>query len=95
MTTGHFLYVVECADGTLYTGYAADVERRISAHNAGRGAKYTRSRLPVSLMHCEEFETKRDAMSAEFRFKRLSRKEKLARIERARVMGGSVFPDAC
>ena len=93
MTTGYFLYVVECADGTLYTGYAVDVTRRISAHNAGRGAKYTRSRLPVSLIYCEEFETKHDAMSAEFRFKRLSRKEKLARIEQARAMGVSVFPD--
>ncbi|WP_349227574.1 GIY-YIG nuclease family protein [Raoultibacter massiliensis] len=71
------MYVLECADGTLYTGYAVDVERRVAAHNAGRGAKYTRSRLPVTLVANAEFASKHDAMSAEYRFKRLTREEKI------------------
>ena len=78
--SGHFLYVVECADGTLYTGYATDVARRVETHNAGKGAKYTRSRRPVLLVYSREFESKHDAMNAEYRFKRLSRAQKLAVI---------------
>lgn len=77
MTGRHYMYVLECADGTLYTGYAVDVERRVAAHNAGRGAKYTRSRLPVTLVANAEFASKHDAMSAEYRFKRLTREEKI------------------
>ena len=65
MTGRHYMYVLECADGTLYTGYAVDVERRVAVHNAGRGAKYTRSRLPVTLVANAEFASKHDAMSAE------------------------------
>lgn len=89
MTTRHFLYVVECADGTLYTGYATDVARRVDAHNAGKGAKYTRSRLPVRLLFEREFPTKHDAMSAEYRFKRLTRARKLSIIDE----GDDVFFD--
>ena len=77
MTGRHYMYVLECADGTLYTGYAVDVERRVAVHNAGRGAKYTRSRLPVTLVANAEFASKHDAMSAEYRFKRLTREEKI------------------
>lgn len=77
------MYVVECADATLYTGYAVDVEQRVAAHNAGRGAKYTRTRRPVVLVACASFASKHAAMSAEFHFKRLARAEKRSMIERA------------
>lgn len=70
------MYVVECTDGTLYTGYSPDVEARVAAHNAGKGAKYTKARLPVRLVASAAFETKHEAMSAEWHFKRLSRAEK-------------------
>lgn len=73
---GHYLYVVECADGSLYTGYAVDVPARIAVHNAGKGAKYTRARRPVKLLAQARFESKGRAMSAEYRFKRLSRDQK-------------------
>ena len=74
-TTGkrHFMYVIECADGSLYTGYSPEVQARFAAHQAGTGAKYTRGRGPLNLLAVAEFATKHDAMSAEYRFKRLSR----------------------
>ena len=75
------MYVVECADGTLYTGYTTDVKRRIKIHNAGKGAKYTRARLPVKLLYSESFASKPEAMSAEARFKKKSREKKLAYIK--------------
>ena len=74
--THHYMYVLLCSDDTLYTGYTVDVQARVAAHNAGTGAKYTRARRPVTLVACAEFETKHEAMSAEYHFKRLSRKEK-------------------
>lgn len=73
-------YMLRCADGTLYSGYAADVEARVAMHNAGRGAKYTRARLPVALVYCEAFETKSEAMRRENAFKRMTRAQKLALI---------------
>lgn len=72
----HYMYVLECADGSLYTGYAVDVHARLAVHNAGKGAKYTRARLPVSLLAYASFETKHDAMHAEYVFKQLTRDEK-------------------
>lgn len=72
----HFMYVIECADGSLYTGYSPDVQARFAAHQAGTGAKYTRGRGPLNLLAVAEFPTKHDAMSAEYRFKRLSRDRK-------------------
>lgn len=72
-----YMYVVECADGTLYTGYTTDVERRIKTHNAGKGAKYTKSRLPVKLIYQEIFDSKEAAMSAESYFKQKTRQQKL------------------
>ncbi len=68
--------MLRCADGTLYSGYAADLESRIRTHNAGRGAKYTRSRLPVALAYSEAFPDKSSAMRRECAFKRLTRAEK-------------------
>lgn len=78
VTTGkrHFMYVIECADGSLYTGYSPDVQARFAAHQAGTGAKYTRGRGPLNLLAVAEFATKHDAMSAEYRFKHLSRDRK-------------------
>lgn len=72
----HYVYVVECADGSLYTGYTTDVDRRVAEHNAGDGAKYTRGRTPVELVHVEEFESKSAAMSREYAVKQLSRRQK-------------------
>ena len=76
MAKRHFMYVIECADGSLYTGYSPDVQARFAAHQAGTGAKYTRGRGPLNLLAVAEFATKHDAMSAEYRFKRLSRDRK-------------------
>ena len=72
--------MLRCADGTLYSGYAADLEERIRTHNAGKGAKYTRSRLPVSLAYFEAFPDKSGAMRRECAFKRLTRTQKEALI---------------
>lgn len=82
-TPSFYLYVLECADGTWYTGYTVDVAERVRAHNAGAGAKYTRSRLPVRLLVQAAFATKHEAMSAEYRFKRLSRRQKERLVRRA------------
>ena len=72
----HYFYVLECADGSLYTGYTVDVTKRVEVHNAGRGAKYTRAHRPVSLLAYAQFETKHEAMRAEYKFQQLSRDEK-------------------
>lgn len=72
----HHVYVVHCADDTLYTGYTTDVERRVRIHNQGKGARYTRARLPVVLVHTESYVTKAEAMRREYALKRLTRKQK-------------------
>lgn len=72
----HYVYVLECADGTYYTGYTTDVERRVAEHEAGEGAKYTRGRTPVELRHVERYETRSAAMSREHEIKSLSRRAK-------------------
>ncbi|MGD0319904.1 MAG: GIY-YIG nuclease family protein [Nitrososphaerales archaeon] len=73
----HFVYVLQCSDGTLYTGYTTDVDRRLRQHNAGKGAKYTRSRAPVRLAFKERFRRRSDALRREFQIKRMSRSSKL------------------
>lgn len=78
--TKAYFYVLECADGSLYTGYTTDLEKRLATHNQGKGAKYTRSRLPVSLLYHESYASKSQAMSAEALFKRKKRADKLAYI---------------
>ncbi|MBQ6133283.1 MAG: GIY-YIG nuclease family protein [Lachnospiraceae bacterium] len=75
------VYMVCCADNSLYTGIAVDVEKRIEVHNSGKGAKYTRSRLPVSLVYKEEGFTKSEALKRELEIKDLTRKEKEALIQ--------------
>ncbi|WP_435073913.1 GIY-YIG nuclease family protein [Halorubrum sp. HHNYT27] len=77
----HYVYVIECADETLYTGYTTDVERRVAEHDAGDGAKYTRGRTPVTLRHVESFGSRSAAMSREHAIKSLTRAEKEALIE--------------
>lgn len=76
-----YVYMVECADQTLYTGWTTDVERRLKDHNAGRGAKYTRERGPVRLVYVEELPDRRTAMQRELEIKRLRRVQKLQLIE--------------
>ena len=76
-------YMLRCADGTLYTGWTNDLNERLRTHNAGKGGKYTRSRLPVELVYWEEYETKEAAMSREWHLKRMPRAEKLRLIERS------------
>ena len=71
-----YMYVVECCDGSYYTGYTTDVKKRIAVHNIGKGAKYTRARLPVKLIFVEGFDSKEEAMSAEALFKRKTRMQK-------------------
>lgn len=72
-----FVYIVECSDGTLYTGITNDVQQRIDKHNKGKGAKYTKSRIPVKLMMTFECDDKSSAAKKEYQIKQLSRKEKL------------------
>ena len=74
------VYMVGCADDTYYTGIATDVEHRIMVHNSGKGAKYTRSRLPVHLVYKEEGLTKSEALKRELAIKKLSRQKKEALI---------------
>lgn len=76
----NFTYLVQCADGTLYCGWTNNLERRLAAHNAGKGAKYTKSRRPVVLKYYETFATKQEAMCREAAIKKLSRAEKLCMI---------------
>lgn len=77
----NYTYIVECSDGTLYTGWTNNLEKRLEAHNSGKGAKYTKSRRPVKIVYKELFETKEEAMSREFAIKQLSRIEKLKLID--------------
>lgn len=81
MTKHAYMYVLECSDKTLYTGYTTDLEKRLDTHNKGKGAKYTRYRRPVKLLYYEQFDSKQAAMSAEALFKkRKTRSQKLAYI---------------
>ena len=75
-----FAYMLECADGTLYTGWTLDLRKRVAAHNAKRGAKYTRARTPVRLVYAEQLATEQQARRRECEIKRLTRAEKLRLI---------------
>ncbi|AZH23959.1 GIY-YIG nuclease family protein [Haloplanus aerogenes] len=79
----HYVYVLECSDGSYYTGYTTDVERRVAEHDAGEGAKYTRGRTPVELVHVEEYDTRSAAMSREHAIKSLSRRQKEGLVDSA------------
>lgn len=77
----YYVYMLRCCDGSLYTGYTDDPERRVKVHNAGKGGKYTRSHLPVELVYQEEFADKSAAMRREWEIKQLTRAEKLNLLE--------------
>ena len=77
----YYVYLLRCGDGSLYTGYTDDVERRLAVHQSGKGAKYTRSRLPVELVYSEELPDKSAALRREAAIKKLTREKKLALIE--------------
>lgn len=76
-TVSAYTYIVKCSDNTLYTGWTNNLEKRIKTHNAGKGTKYTKSRLPVTLVYYETFQTKEEAMRREWEIKHLTRREKL------------------
>ena len=72
----NYTYILKCNDNTLYTGWTNNLEKRLESHNAGKGAKYTKPRLPVELVYYESFETKQEAMKREYEIKKLKRKQK-------------------
>lgn len=78
--SGFYTYILRCADGTLYTGWTVDPIARLAAHNSGKGARYTRGRLPVEMVWCEKHEDNAAARSREAKIKRLTRAEKLELI---------------
>ena len=82
-----YLYVVCCSDSTLYTGITTDIKRRISQHNSGRGAKYTKGRGPVKLMHIRQYKNRSDASKAEAKFKKFKRTKKLQIIDNFALPG--------
>lgn len=72
----NYVYILMCKDNTLYTGWTTSLERRVKVHNEGKGAKYTRGRLPVELVYFEEFSTKSEALKRECEIKKMKREEK-------------------
>lgn len=81
----NYVYILECSDGTFYTGWTNNLERRIDMHSKGKGAKYTRGRCPVKLVHYEEFEEKSDALKREYAIKQLSREKKILLINSMQI----------
>lgn len=79
----NYTYILQCADGSLYTGWTNDLKRRLAAHNAGTASKYTKTRRPVKMIYHETFATKQEAMRREYAIKQLSRREKLELIHTA------------
>jgi putative endonuclease len=83
---GFFVYILRCADGTLYTGWTKNLERRVISHNAGKGARYTRARLPVTLVYSESLPDESTARKREYALKKLTRQEKLSLVEEERLI---------
>ncbi|MEG2540854.1 MAG: GIY-YIG nuclease family protein [Clostridia bacterium] len=79
----YFVYILKCADGTLYCGYTNNLNARVKTHNLGKGAKYTKTRLPVELVYHETFDLKNEALSREYAIKQLTRVQKLQLIDSA------------
>lgn len=78
----HYVYILKCKDSSLYTGWTTDIEKRLKAHNSGKnGAKYTKTKRPVTLVYYEGYATKEEAMSREYAIKQLTRAKKLALME--------------
>jgi putative endonuclease len=88
----HYVYILLCADDTLYTGWTLDMSYRIDLHNAGKGAKYTKPRLPVKPVYWEAFATKQEAMKRECQIKSLTRAKKLKLIEDGHLPSAPTFP---
>ena len=82
----NYTYILECSDGSFYTGWTNNLEKRINCHNKGKGAKYTRARVPVELVYFEVFEDKIEAMKREYAIKQLKRKEKLELIKNSKCI---------
>ena len=82
-----YCYIVECADGTYYTGWTVDPEKRVVVHNKGRGARYTRTRGPVKLVYVEELPDRNSAMKRELAIKKMKREGKMKLVGRNRVEG--------
>ncbi|MBU5257030.1 GIY-YIG nuclease family protein [Tissierella praeacuta] len=76
-----YVYILQCNDNTLYTGWTINLDKRISMHNSGKASKYTRSRLPVQLVYFEKFNNKIDAQKREYAIKQFSRQQKLKLIK--------------
>lgn len=72
----HYAYIARCKDNTLYTGYATDLKQREKTHNEGKGARYTRGRLPVKMVYSEEFKTRSEATKREYEIKQLKKEDK-------------------
>ena len=91
MSGGNYAYMLRCADGSYYCGWTNDPEKRLKAHNAGTGSRYTRARIPAVLAYLEEFDTKEEAMSREWHLKKLTHAEKeaLALAQEARKAGNA------
>lgn len=81
----NYVYIVECKDGTLYTGWTNNLKKRIEMHSNGKGAKYTRGRGPVKLVHYEEFEEKTDALKREYEIKQMTRDKKILLINSRQI----------
>lgn len=81
----HYVYIVQCSDGTLYTGYTNNLENRIKTHNEKKGAKYTRGRTPVSLKYYEEFDNKSDAAKREIQIKKMRKEKKLELLNNTKI----------
>lgn len=81
----NYVYIVECSDGTFYTGWTNDLQKRIDMHSKGIGAKYTRGRGPVKLVYHEMFDLKEDAMKREYQIKKLTRQEKIFLINQGNM----------
>ena len=77
---GNYTYMLRCKDDTFYIGWTNDLHKRLAAHNAGKGAKYTKSRTPVQLVYYEEYDSKQEAMQREWQLKQLTRKQKEALV---------------
>ena len=89
----NYVYILRCGDNSLYCGWTTNLEARIVKHNAGLGAKYTRSRLPVELVYFEMYEDRHTALSREWHLKRMSREEKLRLIRGAQAAGNELQQD--
>ena len=82
MEKQYYVYLLECQDKTLYCGYTTDIAKRVAKHNQGKGAKYTKGRLPVRLVYKEQYNSKTEALKREYDIKHFSRKNKLALVEK-------------